>query len=73
MDVEVEVHDTSVNVCAKVVLVEDVMRSRHRKGPENVYVVVSVDLDDVADVDIHASVNVDVGARVVSVADVMCR
>ena len=49
------------------------MRSGHRRGPENVYVVVSVDLDDVVDVDIHASVNVDVGARVVSVADVMCR
>ena len=49
------------------------MRSRHRKGPENVDVVVAVDLDDVVDVDILASVNVDVGARVVSVADVMCR
>ena len=74
MDVEVDVH-TSVNVDvgSRVVLVKDVMRSRHKKGPENVYVVVSVDLDDVVDVDIHASVNVDVGARVVSVADVMCR
>ena len=62
-----------VNVCAKVVLVDDVMRSRQRKGPENVDVVVAVDLYDVVDVDILASVNVDVGARVVSVADVMCR
>ena len=68
MDVEVDLH-TSVNVCAKVVLVEHIMRSRQRKGPENVDVVVAVDVD----IDIHASVSVDVGARVVSVADVMCR
>ena len=74
MDVEVDLH-TSVNVdiVTWVVLVKDVMRSRHREGPENVDVVVAVDLYDVVDVDILASVNVDVGARVVSVADVMCR
>ena len=74
MDVEVDVH-TSVNVDvgARVVLIKDVMRSRHKKGPENVDAVVAVDLDDVVDVDINASVTVGVGARVVSVADVMCR
>ena len=74
MDVEVDLHTSiNVDVGARVVLVKDAMRSRHRKGPENVDVVVAVDLDDVVDVDIHVSVSVDVGARVVSVADVMCR